>query len=85
MPSNAPLVFSNIAPEQFARLAQRAAGAGIIMSGDAGTASSFGVEVSWNYSASTHQLTIQCLKTPSFIGPDRVNAQIQKLVQDTVA
>ena len=38
-----PLVFSDITPEQYARLTQKATAAGISMSGDSGTASSFGV------------------------------------------
>jgi len=85
MPSAEPLVFSSITPQQFAQLTQKATAAGINMNGDSGTASSFGVEVSWNYSASAQQLTIQCLSTPFFMTPETVNSQIQKLVKETVA
>lgn len=85
MPSTAPLVFSPITPEQFALLTQKASAAGIPMSGDSGTASSFGVEVSWNYSAAALQLSLQVLKTPFFMGPEAVNAKIQELVKETVA
>jgi hypothetical protein len=85
VPSAEPLVFANITPEQYARLTQKANAAGISMSGDSGTASSFGVEVSWNYSAAAQQLTLQVLNTPFFMGPDAVNAQIQKLVKETVS
>lgn len=84
MPAAQPLVFSNITPEQYARLVQKATASGIAMSGDSGTASSFGVEVSWNYSPAAGQLTLQVLKTPFFMGPEAVNERIQKLVQETV-
>ena len=80
-----PLVFSSITPNQFARLTQKASAAGISMSGDSGTASSFGVEVSWNYSAAARQLTLQVLKTPFFMGTEAVNAKIEALVRETVA
>ena len=84
MSSATPLVFSPITAGQLALLTQKANAAGIPMSGDSGTASSFGVEVSWNYSAAVRQLTLQVLKTPFFMGPEAVNAKTQKLVEETV-
>jgi len=55
------------------------------MSGDSGTASSFGIEVSWIYSAPAQQLTLQVLNTPFFMGPEAVNERIKQLVKETVA
>jgi hypothetical protein len=43
----APQVFSGIAPGQYARLIEKAKAAGIDLSGNSGTATKFGVEVSW--------------------------------------
>jgi hypothetical protein len=84
VPAAEPLVFANVTPEQYARLTQKATAAGINMSGESGTTSSFGVELSWNYNAAAQQLNIQCLKTPFFMTPEEVNAKIQKLVKETV-
>ena len=85
MPSAEPLVFSSITPQQFAQLTQKATAAGINMNGDSGTASSFGIEVSWIYSAPAQQLTLQVLNTPFFMGPEAVNERIKQLVKETVA
>ena len=83
--SVAPLTFSGISAAQYAILVQKAAASGIQLTGNSGTASSFGVEVSWNYSPDAKQLTFQCLKTPFFIKAEDVNAKIQSLVTETLA
>jgi hypothetical protein len=82
---SAPQVFSGITPEQWAKLIAKAQAAGIDLSGNAGTASQFGVEVGWSYSPVTKDLTIQCLRTPFFVRLEDVNAKIKALVQETVA
>jgi hypothetical protein len=81
VPPSAPQVFSNIKPEKYAALVQRANAAGINMTGNSGTASQFGVEVSWSYSPEACELTIQCLNTAFFVSPETVNAKIKKLVE----
>jgi hypothetical protein len=83
VPPSAPQVFSNINPEKYAALTQKANAAGINMSGNSGTASKFGVEVSWSYSSQACELTIQCLNTPFFMSPATVNAKIKALVEQT--
>ncbi len=83
MPPTPPQVFSNITPDKYALLTQKAGAAGINMSGNSGTASQFGVEVSWSYSPQACELTIQCLETPFFISPETVNAKIKSLVAQT--
>ena len=85
MAQAAPQVFSNITPEQYTKLASKAQAAGIDMSGNTGTASKFGVEVAWNYSAATQELTLHCLRTPFFVKAEDVNAKIQALVKETLA
>jgi hypothetical protein len=79
-----PQVFSNITPEQYATLVEKASAAGIEMSGDSGTATQFGVEVGWDYSPQACTLSIQCLNTPFFIKPEAVDARIKALVEQTV-
>jgi hypothetical protein len=80
-----PLVFSGITPGQFARLTAKAQAAGINLSGNRGTASKFGVEIEWNYSAETGELTLQCLDLPPFVRLEAVNAKILALVKESQA
>lgn len=81
MTAAAAQVFSGVTPEQYAQLVEKAAAAGIALTGNAGKAETFGVEVEWNYSPDSQELTIQCLSTPFFITPDAVNARIAGLVK----
>jgi hypothetical protein len=85
MGHSAPQVFSGISPTQFATLQVKAKAAGIDLGSNSGTASKFGVEVSWNYSPESQQLTLQCLSTPFFVKPEEVNAKIQALVKESLA
>jgi hypothetical protein len=85
MSSTPPQVFSNITPDQYAALVQKAAAAGVDLSGNSGTASKFGVEVAWNYSPDTQQLTIQCLNGSIFMNCDAVNAKIASLIEESIA
>ncbi|HUN86021.1 MAG TPA: hypothetical protein VMU48_16705 [Terracidiphilus sp.] len=85
MSQNPPLAFSNITPAQFAALTAKANSAGMNLAGNSGTASKFGVEVTWNYSPDTQQLTLQCLKTPIFLSAADVHAKLQALVQQSLS
>jgi len=81
---NEALVFSGVTPEQFARLTAKASAAGFNLSGNSGTASTFGVEVAWNYTPEAQQLTLQCLRTPFFVQPEEVYAKIRELVKGSL-
>jgi hypothetical protein len=85
MSAGEPQVFNGITPDQYAKLADKAKGAGIDLSGNNGTASKFGVEVTWNYSPADQVLTMQCLKAPFFMSRADVDSRIHKLVQDSLA
>ena len=85
MAKSDPQVFLNIAPEQYSRLIDQARAAGIDLSGNTGTVTKFGVEVSWNYSPEKQELVLQCLRTPFFVKAEDVNARLQSLVKDTLA
>lgn len=85
MPQNPPLVFSNFAPEQYAVLISKAEASGISIAGNSGTASKYGVEVAWSYSPDARQLTLQCLRTPFFIGAAEVHAKLQSLVDQSIS
>ncbi len=85
MEQTPPQVFSGITPEKYAILMQKAQAAGIALSGFSGTASKYGVEIAWNYSPSTQELTVQCLHTPFFVKPEEVEVKIQALVNEALA
>ena len=85
MSSSAPLTFQGITPEQYAALVAKANAAGLALSGDSGTASRFGVEVSWGYKPESGLLSIQCLRSPFFMKPEEVNARIEAVIRESVA
>lgn len=85
MTASAPHMFRGVSPDKYARLVENAKGAGIEMHGNSGSAVKFGVEVAWNYSPMTQELTLQCLRTPSFLSPADVDAKIQSLVKQALA
>ncbi|MGA7857760.1 MAG: hypothetical protein WCA11_07540 [Terracidiphilus sp.] len=85
MPQNQPLVFSNIAPAQFSALVAKAKASGVELVGNSGTASRYGVEISWNYVPESQQLTFQCLKTPFFVNAADVHAKLKTLVDQSLA
>ena len=55
------------------------------MSGNSGCASKYGVEVSWNYSPETQQLTMECLRTPVFVSAASVYEKLRELVRNSPA
>ena len=73
-------VFSNFAPERFARLVARAAGEGVAIDGPSGTVTHTGITVAWNYDPNTQSLTIQCIKAPLLPGCGAINAGIHNLI-----
>ena len=85
MSAGEPQVFTGITPDQYGKLAEKATAAGIELSGNSGTASKFGVEVTWNYLPTDQVLTIQCLKAPFFMSKADVDHRIQKLVHESLA
>ncbi len=85
MAPSTPQVFQGITPDQYARLLAKAKAAGIDLSGDSGTASKFGAEISWNYNPSTQELTLQCLKHPFFMSAADVDTRLHSLVSESLA
>ena len=84
MAQSEPQVFMGVSSEQFARLSVKAQAAGIGLNGNSGTTSKFGVEVEWNYSPETQELTIECLNAPFFVKPEDVDAKIRELVNESL-
>jgi hypothetical protein len=80
MAQNPPHTFSGITPDQYTQLTVKAKAVGIDLNGNSGTTSKYGVEVQWNYSPETQQLTLHCLRTPMFVSAATVYAKLQSLV-----
>ena len=78
-------VFQGITPDKYALLVEKARAAGIELSGNSGTASKFGVEIAWNYSPESQELTLQCLKAPFIMKKADVDAKIETLVRENLA
>jgi hypothetical protein len=85
MKSSAPMTFRGITPEQYGLLLAKANAAGLALSGNSGTASRLGVEITWNYAPESRLLAVHCLRTPFFLKPEEVNAKIEALVRQTTA
>jgi hypothetical protein len=85
MSENPPLVFTNVTARHFSALAEKARANGIDIKGNSGSASQFGVEVSWDYAPATGQLTLHCLRTPFFLKLEEVNARLRHMVESTTA
>jgi hypothetical protein len=85
MAPSAPQVFNGVTPDQYARLVEKAKAAGIEINGNTGSATKFGVEIAWNYTPATQELTLQCLKTPFFMNASDVNTKIHSLVAQSLA
>jgi hypothetical protein len=85
MAASPPQVFHNVSPENYATLVEKANQAGIQLTGNAGKASQYGVEVEWNYSPEDRELSIQVLTAPFFMSADTINARIKKMVEETAA
>jgi hypothetical protein len=85
MAPSAPQVFNGVTPDQYARLVEKAKAAGIEINGNTGSATKFGVEIAWNYTPATQELTLQCLKTPFFMNASEVNTKIHSLVEQSLA
>jgi hypothetical protein len=85
MAPSAPQTYKDINPDQYAKLTEKAKGAGIEMQGNSGSASKFGVEVAWKYAPETQELTLQCMKTPFFVKAADVDAKLRDLVHLTLA
>jgi hypothetical protein len=80
MGSCASQVFSDFAPDRFARLVAKGASEGVSINGPSGTFTHAGATVSWEYDAANQRLTVQCIKAPLFPGCGAINSSIHSLI-----
>lgn len=84
MSAPAPLVWSNILPEDFEDLVAQAAKQGLVLSGDAGVIKHSGVEASYAYNAAAHTLTIQLTSKPFIVGWGRVSSGLTQAINSAL-
>ncbi|MGD0734306.1 MAG: hypothetical protein ABR976_04125 [Terracidiphilus sp.] len=77
--------FSNVTPEQFAGIEQKAQKSGVPITGNCGSASTFGGHFTWNYDPATRELTIKVTEPPFLMNCESVNAKISSLVANALA
>jgi hypothetical protein len=77
--------FSNVTPQQFASLEQKAQDSGVPIQGNNGAASKFGGHFAWNYDPAALELTITVTEPPFLMNCDGVTARIRALVENTLA
>jgi hypothetical protein len=85
METSAPQVFAGITRAQYEILVEKIKAAGFDVTGDSGTATKYGVEIAWNYSPATLELSFQCLHVPMFMTVASIDARIQALVHEALA
>lgn len=75
-------VFAGITPERFNCLVQKAAAAGIAISGNAGQATKSGITIRWKFDPAAQTLEVQCMNVlaPSFFCT-KVNRNLHQLVE----
>lgn len=69
-------VFAGVSPEKFSCLQGKAAGQGISIGGNQGSASKDGITVTWDYEVDSQTLTIQCTEAPFFLSCGTINSKI---------
>lgn len=74
--------YANISAAAFSCLVAKAAEYGVIISGDSGSASAHGFDITWNYDRAAGDLTLQCTDKPFIIGCGTVNSRMDQVVND---
>jgi len=72
--------FTGFTPERFDCLVQKAEAAGIDITGNSGTASRDGIEITWNFDPTAQTLIIQCIAAPPLVPCGMINTKIRSLV-----
>jgi len=82
MGSCAAQTFTNITPDKFAALQQKAALSSINITGNSGQASQQGITISWQFDPTAQTLMIQCLDHPFFAPCGTINGKIHDLIDE---
>ena len=72
--------FTGITQQRFDCLVQKAAAAGIVISGNQGQASQDGITMRWNFDSEKQTIELQCLESPWYAPCATVNSKIHDLV-----
>jgi len=83
MRSCAAQIFSDITPEKWLSLQNKATQNGINLAGDVGQTTQHGCTFQWKYESSSATLTIQCLDHPLLAPCGTINGRIHDLMDGT--
>jgi hypothetical protein len=72
--------FTGFTLERFDCLLEKAQAAGVDITGNSGTASRDGIEITWNFDPIAQTLTIQCIAAPLLVPCGVINSKIRALV-----
>ena len=76
--------FTGVTQDQFNSLLEKAAAAGIAISGNSGSASQQGITISWNFDLAAQTLTLECTGKPFIVPCGTINSKIHDLVESSL-
>ncbi len=82
--SSSRLTFRGITRTVFAHLRKKATQNGISVVRPAGEAVKDGVRIQWKYDPDAELLEVECVKTPFWIDPARVNRRLSQEIESTL-
>ena len=85
MAACAMLSYNNVSEDAWNCILNAVAQFGVTPNGDAGTASSNGFTVSWNYDRTAGTLSLQSLDSPFWISCSTINSHINDVVESCLS
>lgn len=78
--SQAPIIFPNVTPTQFAQLQVKAQASGLPINGVSGSGSHEGVDFAWNYDVNGDTLTVTLKDKPLFVSWGFIEAKLKAAI-----
>jgi hypothetical protein len=73
-------VFRSVTRDQFARIVQKAAAAGVVLDGHAGEVTHAAFALKWRFEPATGVFTVQCTRRPFIVSCSTINGRINELM-----
>lgn len=76
------LILDNISPEHFLNIQKNIGNSlGMTLTGNSGTVSEYGIEVTWSYDLTNQKVTLTNTKKPWYISEDLVMSKLKEACQ----
>lgn len=72
-----PMTFDGLTPDRYAQLLLKAAAQGLPITGDSGSTTYQGIDVTWGYDPAAQTLTIECTNKPFFVPCSMIEQKIR--------